>query len=78
MADALGFAAIVLAVAGIGVLADLRFRPYERCPSCRDRPGKSRWSNNEVWNRCRRCGGTGKRIRRGSRIFRKWREEARR
>lgn len=79
MGNALGFAALVLAVAGIGVLADFRFRPYQRCPSCRDRPGKGRWSTGEVWNDCRRCGGTGKRIRRGSRVlYRKWREEARR
>lgn len=78
MDDALGFAALAVAVAGVGVLLRARFWPYRPCPACKGRRGRGRGSTDEAYNRCRRCRGRGEQVRPISRIYRKWREEAKR
>ncbi len=75
--DALAAAAALAALAA-GVLVHARIWPYTRCRSCQDRRGRGWGSTSEAWNRCRRCGGSGERIRPLSRIYPKWRAEARR
>lgn len=69
---------VIAAVIVAGVLVRLRFWPYGPCPACRGRRGRGRWSRPAAYNRCRRCGGSGERIRPVSRIYPKWRQEARR
>lgn len=45
----------------------LRFWPYAPCRACRRRTGKNLGSNRERWGDCPKCGGSGKRLRRGAR-----------
>lgn len=42
--------------------------PYARCRSCR-RSGQSVGSNEHRWGVCRRCDGTGQRVRFGTRLL---------
>jgi hypothetical protein len=47
--------------------------PYARCLACIGRSKKNRGSTSKRWGRCPRCGGTGERLRSGTRIIRAWR-----
>jgi hypothetical protein len=53
----------VLAAAMVVVLVRTRFWPNGRCPACRSRKGRGIGSTDQAFNRCRRCGGSGERIR---------------
>lgn len=55
-----------------------RFWPMGPCWWCRGRAGRGLWSTKKAYNRCHFCGGSGRRIRPISRIYRKWKEEAKR
>ena len=55
--------AAVLAAALAFVLVRTRFWPNGRCPACRRRKGRGPGSTDKAFNRCRRCGGSGERIR---------------
>ena len=74
--DALAAAGALAGVAG-AVLVHAYVWPWQPCPHCRGRKGRNWGSTDETWGDCRRCGGSGKRIRPVSRIHRKWRAEAR-
>jgi len=59
-------ALLIVAVLGIALAAVLvrtRFWPHGPCPSCRGRKGRGIGSADQAFNRCRRCGGSGERIR---------------
>jgi hypothetical protein len=53
----------VLAAALAVVLVRTRFWPNGRCPACQGRKGRGIGSTDQAFNRCRRCGGSGERIR---------------
>ena len=53
----------VLAAALAAAVTRARFWPYGRCPSCRSRKGRGVGSTGQAFSRCRRCGGSGERIR---------------
>jgi len=78
VADPFAVAGLATAVTG-GVLVRAWFWPYGHCPHCRNRTGKGRnWgSSKTAWGRCHHCGGKGERIRLTSRIYPKYRAEAR-
>jgi hypothetical protein len=67
-----GAAAVVAVLAVRG-----RFWPIGPCRACRRRKGRGPGSTAEAWNRCRRCGGSGERIRPLARIWARHRETAR-
>lgn len=52
--------------------------PYGPCPACQGRRGRGRGSNPGSWSRCRKCGGSGERIRPLALLYRRHREERRR
>jgi hypothetical protein len=54
--------AVLAAVLAV-VLVRTRFWPNGRCPACRGRKGRGIGSTDQAFNRCRRCGGSGERIR---------------
>ena len=58
-----GLAAFVLYLIGC------RIWPYGPCLSCLGHRGKSRGSNSRRWGRCKRCKGSGERIRWGYRLI---------
>lgn len=70
----IGIAAVIVA----GVLVWARFWHLGPCPACQGRRGRGRGSRPNAYNRCRRCGGSAERIRPLSRIYPKWRAEAKR
>lgn len=77
MADALGFAVIVVGVAGTNWLWHLRRHPIGKCRWCGG-TGQNRGSRRTRYGRCRHCKG-GERIRVGAGLVsREVREEARR
>jgi hypothetical protein len=43
--------------------------PYGPCLRCIGHPGRNRGSNSRRWGNCKRCGGTGKRVRLGARLM---------
>jgi hypothetical protein len=60
---------LLLAVlAGLGYAAACRWWPYSRCWAC-DGSGKRTSPGGKHWRPCRRCGGSGTRIRLGRRLF---------
>ncbi len=74
---ALVLAAFTLAAGG-AVLLRGRFWPYGPCRSCQGRKGRGAGSTAEAYNRCRRCGGSGERIRLAAMAWPRHREELRR
>jgi hypothetical protein len=64
------------AVLGIGTvllvlyLLGCAIWPYGPCFGCIGHPGKNRGSNGRRWGRCKRCRGSGERIRWGYRLLR--------
>ena len=68
--------AILFAILAV-LLVRARFLPYGPCPACRGRSGRGWGSTEKAYSRCRRCKGTRERIRPLSRIYPRWREEAR-
>lgn len=57
-------------------LARLRWWPYGPCPRCsghRRKLGRGLGSSSAAWSRCRRCDGSGEVLRRGAKIWRRWR-----
>jgi len=69
---------LLLVIAGLVVFVAVRARfwPYGPCKSCRRRRGRGVGSTTDAYNRCRRCGGKGERIRPLARMWPRWREEA--
>lgn len=67
----------VLAAALGFVLIRTRFWPNGRCPACQGRKGRGIGSTDQAFNRCRRCGGSGERIRPLALIWARHRETAR-
>ncbi len=57
--------AVLAAVAGQAVACWLW--PLTRCRACQG-SRRNRGSNSRRWGRCRRCGGTGERVRIGARL----------
>lgn len=43
--------------------------PYEPCPRCKGGGRKTQPGNSKRWRDCRKCGGTGRRLRLGRRLF---------
>lgn len=74
--------ALILTLAAAAVVAvplvRARFFPYAPCPSCQRRRGRGRGSRPEAYSRCRKCGGSGERIRPLALIYARHREERRR
>ena len=58
-------AALLIALVVVAVISRWRW-PIARCRSCRG-SGRNAGSNSDRWGICRRCGGSGKRIRVGAR-----------
>jgi hypothetical protein len=64
---------VVLIIIAAAVIAygrwrlSLRRHPYAPCRWCVGRSGRNPGSNRERWGKCRKCGGTGKRLRLGAR-----------
>lgn len=66
--------AILLAfAAGVLWLLHSWWWPYTFCRACRGRRGKGVGSRSSArfYNRCRRCGGSGERVRTGARLISK-------
>ena len=61
----LGAAAVLFALYLIGCT----IWPYGPCLSCIARRGRSRGSNSRRWGRCKRCKGSGERMRWGYRVL---------
>ena len=61
----LGAAAVLFAAYLIGC----SIWPYGPCLSCISHRGKSRGSTGRRWGRCKRCSGSGERIRWGYRLL---------
>ena len=57
--DWAAFTAVSLAVAAFWVVRGVLF-PWIPCPNCE---GSSKFRDGKAWRSCRRCGGTGKRVR---------------
>jgi hypothetical protein len=66
----------VLAAVLAFVLVRSRGWPHGPCPSCRGRKGRGIGSTAQAFSRCRRCGGSGERIRPLARIWPQHRAEA--
>jgi DnaJ-class molecular chaperone len=64
---------VPLAVAGY--LAACRWWPYAACWRCHG-DGKKRSPTGRAWRPCKRCKGTGTRLRIGRRILNRWSEAA--
>jgi hypothetical protein len=61
------FAAAV--VLGVCYWLSCKWWPYGPCLRCVGHPGKNRGSNSRRWGNCRRCRGSGKRVRLGARLM---------
>jgi hypothetical protein len=57
--------------AGLGWLGHSWWWPFQRCPACMGRGGRGALSTPRAFNRCRRCKGTGERVRIGARAISK-------
>ena len=68
---------VVVAVAVAAVLVRARYWPYGPCRACQGRRGRGRGSTPKAWDRCRKCRGSGERIRLISRVYPRWRAVAR-
>jgi hypothetical protein len=65
------FWAIVAALGSLAVyVGHCRFRPFADCRKC-DGRGKFRSRTGRSWRRCRRCKGSGDRIRYGRKMWTK-------
>lgn len=64
---------LIAPAGGIALAAGYYFSckwwPYGPCLGCIGHPGRNRGSNARRWGTCKRCKGTGKRIRLGARIW---------
>jgi hypothetical protein len=58
---------LTLLIAG-GYLAACAIWPFTACSRC-DGNGKRRSPSGKAWRPCRRCGGTGARLRLGRRVY---------
>lgn len=58
-----------LVLAGTAYYWACKWWPYGPCFRCLGHPGRNRGSNARRWGRCKRCGGTGQRIRWGARVL---------
>lgn len=68
----------VVVAAAVAVLAvRSRFWFLGPCPACRGRKGRGIGSTDQSYNRCRRCGGSGERIRPLALMWPRHREAAR-
>jgi hypothetical protein len=65
--DAVIVAAVI--IAALAYYFSLRIWPYGPCLRCIGHAGKNRGSNRRRWGRCKRCGGSGQRIRLGARLL---------
>jgi hypothetical protein len=64
--------AVVIGVAAVlfaGYLIGCSIWPYGPCLACIARRGRSRGSTGRRWGRCKRCRGSGERIRWGYRLL---------
>lgn len=69
---------IPVTAAAVTVLAvRARFWPYGPCRVCQGRKGRGWGSRPDAYSRCRRCGGSGERVRPLALIWPRHREEAR-
>jgi len=60
---------IVLAVAAVVYLVSCQLWPFGPCAACSARRGRGAGSNERRWNQCRRCKGSGQRMRIGKRLI---------
>lgn len=70
--------AVAAAVIVAWLLAWTRFFPYRPCWACRGRKGRGLGSTAKAYSRCRRCAGSGERVRPLSRIWPRHNAEAKR
>ncbi len=62
---------VLALLAGGGYLISLRLHPFQRCPACKglSPPGRHHGSVfTYAHRRCRRCGGTNRQLRLGTRL----------
>lgn len=65
--DPLTIFAVALVLGG-GYYLSVRLWPYTKCGRCSG-TGKNAGSTGKRWGNCRRCGGSGRRFRFGTRLF---------
>lgn len=63
-----GYVVLLLLAGVLWYLASCAWWPFARCLSCKGTGRHSR-KDRKVWRICRRCGGNGRRLRIGRRIF---------
>jgi hypothetical protein len=66
--DAASAPIIAIILITLGYVAACAYKPFAPCGKC-DGNGKTRKPRGRVWRRCRRCRGTGLRLRWGRRIY---------
>jgi hypothetical protein len=67
-AQMIGFGVLAAAVWLAGYVAHCRWRPFAACLKC-DGAGRFRSKSGRSWRRCRRCKGSGERVRVGRRLW---------
>ncbi len=62
-------AVVVVLVIGVGYLVSTRIHPLTKCPTCNMSGRHVGAIYRGSWRRCRRCGGSGRRDRVGTKVF---------
>lgn len=62
-------ALLAIIVLAVGYYLSCRWWPYGPCLGCIGHQGRNRGSNSRRFGTCKRCKGSGKRIRIGARIW---------
>ncbi len=60
---------LLIVIAGVGYLVSLRIHPLTKCPTCKMTGRHFGSVYTGSYRRCRRCDGSGRRDRLGTRIF---------
>ena len=63
--------AVTILVVVAGTVAHAYWFPFQRCPGCMGRSGRGAGSTPRAYNRCRKCGGKGERVRPVTRLLNK-------
>ena len=61
-------AAAAFTAGGVYALGCWRW-PYTNCPRCGGEGKRRAWWSRRAWRPCRRCKGSGQRLRRGRRLY---------
>lgn len=63
----------IVLVCGGSYLVARAIWPYAACAKC-EGAGKFKTSSGKAWRKCRRCGGSGERLRFGRWLINQWRK----